>query len=530
MKTIITVVGIRPDFIRMHEIFKKLDKEFNHILIHTGQHFDELLSGVFFDELEIRKPDYNLEIGEPGKEHFHQSADLSVKLIELIREKNLNPDLILFLGDSNSVTSAVSLKKEGYMIGHIEAGMRSYSKDMPEEINRVVCDHCSDYHFVYHENYKNQLLKEGFGENNIFVVGNTIVEPCMKIYNAFCKNSKKRKDCILMDIHRYNNITNKNRLQNIFDYANMCIKEYQLSVLFLKFNRTMEYIEKFNIDIGKVKVVDLMSYIQYIKAQHHAKFIISDSGTCPEEAGILKTPVVIPRDENERWEAIYNDCAFLLDVNDSTNFKKSFDWIKNSPKMDMDWLGEGDTSQVIIDILKTDVFCTSTETWADVVGYEGMYEVSNFGRIRSKNRLDYFGNYRRGKEMYIKRKNYAHIMLCKDGIRKTFLIHRLVAKAFIDNIENKPFVNHINGNKLDNRVENLEWVTPSENMKHAYKMGLISQKGENHNLAKLCTEDVLEIRRLYKEDGMLLTQISALYDICFQHVSAIVNRKKWKNI
>jgi UDP-N-acetylglucosamine 2-epimerase len=134
----------------MSEIFRKFDENFGHILIHTGQHYDKMLSDVFFDELKIRKPDYNLEIGGLGKEHFHQTADLSVKLIELIRKDNLNPDLIVFLGDSNSVTSAVALKKEGYQIAHIEAGMRSYDRRMLEEINRVVCDHCSDHLFVYH--------------------------------------------------------------------------------------------------------------------------------------------------------------------------------------------------------------------------------------------------------------------------------------------------------------------------------------------------------------------------------------------
>ena len=142
MKTIITVTGIRPDFIRMSEIFKKLDQNFNHILIHTGQHFDKLLSDVFFDELEIREPDFNLNIGGKDKEHFHQTGDLSIKLIETIRKEKLNPDLVIFLGDSNSVCSAMSLKKEGYKIAHIEAGMRSYDKRMLEEINRIVCDHC----------------------------------------------------------------------------------------------------------------------------------------------------------------------------------------------------------------------------------------------------------------------------------------------------------------------------------------------------------------------------------------------------
>ena len=114
----------------------------------------------FFEELNIRKPDYNLQVGGLGKEHFHQSAELSVKIIELIRENKLRPDLILFLGDSNSALASVTLKKEGYKIGHIEAGMRSGDKRMLEEINRMVCDLCSDFLFVYHDNYKTKLAKE----------------------------------------------------------------------------------------------------------------------------------------------------------------------------------------------------------------------------------------------------------------------------------------------------------------------------------------------------------------------------------
>jgi len=111
-KAVVSVVGIRPDFIRMSAIFKKLDARFNHILVHTGQHYNKLLSDVFFDELKIRKPDYNLGVGGKDKEHFHQSADCSVKLIELIRRENLDPGVILFLGDSNSVSTSVALKKD----------------------------------------------------------------------------------------------------------------------------------------------------------------------------------------------------------------------------------------------------------------------------------------------------------------------------------------------------------------------------------------------------------------------------------
>ncbi|MHA1690351.1 MAG: UDP-N-acetylglucosamine 2-epimerase, partial [Candidatus Heimdallarchaeaceae archaeon] len=123
MKTVMTITGIRPDFIRMSEVFKRLDKKFNHILVHTGQHYDEMLSGVFFEELEIRKPDYNLACGGHEMNHVFQLNLLTRELYKLMDSLEKKPDIILFLGDSNSVCSAVMLKKEGYQIGHIEAGM-----------------------------------------------------------------------------------------------------------------------------------------------------------------------------------------------------------------------------------------------------------------------------------------------------------------------------------------------------------------------------------------------------------------------
>jgi UDP-N-acetylglucosamine 2-epimerase (non-hydrolysing) len=350
-KTVITVTGIRPDFIRMSEIFKKLDDNFNHILIHTGQHFDKLLSDVFFDELEIRKPDYNLEIGGIGKEHFHQSADLSVKLIELIRKKNLNPDIILFLGDSNSVTSAVPLKKEGYMIGHIEAGMRSYDKKMLEEINRVICDHCSDFLFVYHENYKMKALNENIKENSIFVVGNTIVEV---VKNHIPKEDKKN-DRIILDIHRPENFKYKERLQNIINFTNEISEKYNLPVFMLGFKRTLDYIKEFDIKLNKIKVIDLLPFKEYVNQVYHSKFIISDSGTAQEEPAILKTPVMVPRDFTERPESIENNCSFMIDVNTNKNnsWSESESWLEFiSHKRKTEWLGDGSTSDKIINILK----------------------------------------------------------------------------------------------------------------------------------------------------------------------------------
>jgi UDP-N-acetylglucosamine 2-epimerase len=347
-KKIITVTGIRPDFIRMSEIFKKLDQHFDHILIHTGQHYDSLLSDVFFDELEIRIPDYNLGIGGPGKEHFHQSAELSVRVIELIREKNINPDLILFLGDSNSALAAVPLKKEGYTIGHIEAGMRSGDKRMLEEINRIVCDACSDFLFVYHDNYKGKLQKENITKN-VYVVGNTIAE----VANKFKPLTDKKFDKIILDIHRPENFKYKGRLENIIQYATKMSELYKLPVYLLGFKRTLEKIKDFDIELNGIQVMDLLPFKKYINEVYDSKFIISDSGTAQEEPAILGTPVIVPRDFTERPESVENGCSFMLDVNSVNNtWNDSINWLNSNPELDEKWLGDGKTSDTIIKILK----------------------------------------------------------------------------------------------------------------------------------------------------------------------------------
>ena len=354
-KTILTVTGIRPDFIRMSQIFKKLDENFNHILIHTGQHFDKLLSDVFFEELEIREPDYNLNIGGVGKEHFHQTAELSVKLIELIRNENLNPDLIVFLGDSNSVVSSVSLKKEGYRIAHVEAGMRSYDKRMLEEINRTVCDHCSDYLFVYHENYKIKALKENINEDSIYVVGNTIVE----VVQNHIPQEVKKNNRIILDIHRPENFKCKERMQNILTYVNEMSQKHDLPVYMLGFNRTKQSILEFGLDLGTINLVNLLPFKSYINEVYHSKFIISDSGTAQEEPAILNTPVIVPRDFTERPESVLNNCSFMLDVNTPNNdsWDKSEIWlVSDSKKSDTKWMGDGTTSDQIISILKKTLY------------------------------------------------------------------------------------------------------------------------------------------------------------------------------
>jgi UDP-N-acetylglucosamine 2-epimerase (non-hydrolysing) len=348
MKTIVTITGIRPDFIRMSKVFQELDKYYKHILIHTGQHYDKNLSEVFFEELEIRKPDYILEMGKESTNHFEQLSYLTTASPRLFKENNIHPDLILFLGDSNTAGVSFPLKKEGYRIGHIEAGMRSYDKRMLEEINRTVCDHCSDILFVYHEDYRVQLEKENITKN-VFVVGNTIVEPLNCFKNEIMK-VVKRKDMILMDVHRPENFNYIDRLKNILLFGNYCIEYYNLPVKLLYFKRLKDSIEKYNLDLGKIEMIPLLSYKEYLETVYHSKFLISDSGTGQEEPALLHTPVIVPRDYTERPQSYTFNCSIQLNAN-KLNENEIYNWIdnieNNKIKMDTSWLGNGYTSKLI---------------------------------------------------------------------------------------------------------------------------------------------------------------------------------------
>ena len=349
-KTVVTITGIRPDFIRMCMVFKELDNHFNHILIHTGQHYDMELSDIFFKQLNIRNPDYILNTGISCKNHFEQLAYLSTEIPKLLQEKNIHPDLILFLGDSNSAGVSFPLKKAGYKIGHIEAGMRSYDKRMLEEINRTVCDHCSDILFVYHEDYKEQLRQENITEN-VFVVGNTIVEPFL-LFRDQIMNIQKKNNMILLDIHRPENFNYVDRLKHIFEFANVCIEKYNIPVKLLYFKRLKDAIDMYKLELGKIEMVPLYAYKEYLETVYHSRFIISDSGTGQEEPALLGTPVIVPRDFTERPQSYTNNCSIQLKVEKEYNSEEIFKWLEmHDNKMNTDWLGQGNTSKLIVNQL-----------------------------------------------------------------------------------------------------------------------------------------------------------------------------------
>ena len=341
-KVVVSITGIRPDFIRMKNIFKQFDEKFFHILVHTGQHYDPLLSGVFFDE---RKPDFILDAGRQSTNHFEQLAYVSTEIPRLFREEGIRPDWIVLLGDSNTVGVSFPLKKEGYKIAHVEAGMRSGDRRMLEEINRTVCDHCSDALFVYHDDYRENLARENITKN-VFVVGNTIVEEAAR----YSFQEPKHKDGILVDIHRPENFNDKERLRKIIEFANDCEMKYKVPVRLLYFKRLVSALEKFNIDMGQVRIASLMPHREYLETVYHSLFIISDSGTGQEEPALLGTQVIVPREFTERPQSYKANCSFRLALEPS-NFAEAHEWIGANHPMDTSWLGDGTTSEKVAQIL-----------------------------------------------------------------------------------------------------------------------------------------------------------------------------------
>lgn len=369
-KTVVTITGIRPDFIRMCFVFKELDKYFNHVLIHTGQHYDAGLSDIFFSQLNIRQPDYILETGKKSSNHFEQISYLSTAIPTLFKEKNINPDIILFLGDANSVSISFPLKKEGYRIGHIEAGMRSYDKRMLEEINRTVCDHCSDILFVYNEDYQKQLFLENI-KNNVFIVGNTIIEPFTLFKEQIFAN-KKNNNMILMDIHRPENFNYEERLKNVLHFGNLCIQKFNIPVKLLYFKRLKDSIEKFNLQLGNIEIIPLLPYKEYLEIVYHCKFLISDSGTAQEEPALLNTPVIVPRDYTERPQSYENNCSIPLKIGENYNSderEKVYNWIEEiyngNILINSKWLGDGKTSKKIVKELYNFLYKESTKYLQD---------------------------------------------------------------------------------------------------------------------------------------------------------------------
>ncbi|MCM3878423.1 MAG: UDP-N-acetylglucosamine 2-epimerase (non-hydrolyzing) [Thermoanaerobaculia bacterium] len=354
---VVTITGIRPDFIRMSAVFEKLDERFDHVMIHTGQHYDDELSAVFFKELAIRPPDFVLNTGVSSRNHYEQLSYLSVEVVRLLDRERIRPDIILFLGDSNSVLASVPLFKEGFRIGHIEGGMRSYDRRMPEEVNRVICDYVSDLVFVYTPLYKERLLKENKDPSRVFVVGNTIVE----VVRKYLPTGARPRDYIVADIHRHENLRDPLHYAHILDYLDALGSTLGKEVRLVRFPRAVRMIEAQDLLRGRrsLRLAGPFGFLDYLRLQYGAFAVVSDSGTCQEECPLLGVPVAVPRDHTERPESVEFGNSILVGETAPVDemVRRTLAFLESYSMSDekVRWLGDGRTAESIVKVLETEL-------------------------------------------------------------------------------------------------------------------------------------------------------------------------------
>ncbi|MEO0397682.1 MAG: UDP-N-acetylglucosamine 2-epimerase (non-hydrolyzing) [Cyanobacteria bacterium P01_A01_bin.137] len=308
---ILTVVGARPQFIKASAISRALKtaSEVDEISVHTGQHYDYGMSDVFFDELDIPQPNYNLGIGSGG--HGQQTGKMLIAIEQVLLEEK--PDKVVVYGDTNStLAGAIAAAKLHIPIAHVEAGLRSFNHQMPEEINRVLTDHASDYLFAPTRSAVQQLTQEGVSLKKIFFVGDVMYDVALffsrkaEQYSHILKtlNLKSKKFC-LATVHRAENTDNSKRLKNIFDGLISLSKNY---VVVLPLHpRTKKELERIDY-MGKVqeaiRLIDPIGYLDMVKLEKNARLVLTDSGGIQKEAYFLGVPCVVLRNETEWMELV----------------------------------------------------------------------------------------------------------------------------------------------------------------------------------------------------------------------------------
>ena len=304
---LMTILGTRPEIIRLSETIKLCDKFFNHVLIHTGQNYDYELNQIFFDELELRPPDYFLNCA--GENLGQTMGNILAKSYEILL--NEKPDAVLILGDTNSALSAISAKRLKIPIFHMEAGNRCWDWNVPEMINRKIVDHISDVNLPYTEHSRRYLLSEGLDGKTIFVTGSPMKELFLK-YKEKISSSKvlerlnlTSKNYFLLSAHREENIDNEKNFLSLMNSINALAEKYQLPIIYSTHPRSRKFIEKRQFKFNPlVKSLPPFGFFDYNKLQLEARCVLSDSGTLSEESSMLKFPAVLIRTSTERPEVL----------------------------------------------------------------------------------------------------------------------------------------------------------------------------------------------------------------------------------
>ncbi len=304
---LMTIVGTRPEIIKMSEIIKKCDKYFNHVLVHTGQNYDYTLNQVFFEGLGLRAPDYYLDV--VGDNLGQTMGNVISKSYELMVKEE--PDAVIVLGDTNSCLSVVSAKRLKIPIFHMEAGNRCFDENLPEEINRRIVDHTSDVNLCYTEHARRYLNAEGVKREQTYVVGSPMAE-VFKANELNIENSTALKDLgvekgkyILFSAHREENIDIESNFLELMNAVNIMAEYYNIPVIYSTHPRSRKFIEMRNFEFHQnVRSMQPFGFADYIELQRNAFCVVSDSGTVAEETSYYHFPAVSVRTSTERPEAL----------------------------------------------------------------------------------------------------------------------------------------------------------------------------------------------------------------------------------
>ena len=321
---LMTILGTRPEIIRLSETIKLCDKIFNHILVHTGQNYDYELNQIFFDELGLRSPDYFLNCA--GDNLGQTMGNILAKSYEILSDEK--PDAVLILGDTNSALSAISAKRLKIPIFHMEAGNRCWDWNVPEMINRKIVDHISDINLPYTEHARRYLLSEGLDGKMIFVTGSPMKEVLVKHFEEIKQSqileklNLEPKKYFLLSSHREENIDNEKNFISLMNSINATAEKYQMPVVYSTHPRSKKIIEKRKFKFHPlVRSWPPFGFLDYNKLQTEAYCVLSDSGTLSEESAILKFPAVLIRTSTERPEVLDKGTMVLGGITETTIFQ-----------------------------------------------------------------------------------------------------------------------------------------------------------------------------------------------------------------
>jgi UDP-N-acetylglucosamine 2-epimerase len=367
---VMTIIGTRPEIIRLSEVIKRCDKEFDHVLVHTGQNYAYELNQIFFEELGLRKPDYYLNA--VGKDLGETMGNVISKSYDLIGQ--VKPDAILILGDTNSALSAISAKRLKTPIFHMEAGNRCWDWNVAEMTNRTIVDHISDINMPYSHVAYDNLVKEGLSKDRLFITGSPMKE-------VILAHKKQIDDCdilrklglekgkyIVMSAHREENVDIPEKFDRLYPALNKIADEYKMPVIFSVHPRTQKRFDQRGFKLSKYIQDDKpFGFFEYITLQKNAFCVLSDSGTLTEESSLLDFPAVLIRTSTERQEGVIHGSIVVggvdyssisLAVKQAREIHKPGNAMTVVPDYDCT-----DVSAKVVEIIKKYVDVVNKETW-----------------------------------------------------------------------------------------------------------------------------------------------------------------------